>query len=101
MNENAKAITGNQAVDSVIRTAETLNKDLDDYGAYMLSKMQKLDEPVKGCPSNFDAIETGLRTRDPDGVIGAMNDTYRIANDVDSWNGRVGSMFTSAAAKFG
>ena len=34
----------------------------------MLSKMQKLDEPVKGVHSNFDAIETGLRTRDPDGV---------------------------------
>ena len=30
-----------------------------------------------------------------------MNDVYRIANDVDSWNGRVGSMFTSAAAKYG
>ena len=101
LNANAKAITGNQAVDGFIKTAEGLNKDLDDYGAYMLSKMQKLEEPVKGVHSNFDAIETGLRTRDADGVLGAMNDTYRIANNVDSWNGRLGSMFTSAAAKHG
>ena len=35
------------------------------------------------------------------GITGALNDTYRIANNVDSWNGRVGSMFTSAAGKFG
>lgn len=101
MNENAKAITGNAGVDKLIRESESLNKDLDDYGAYMLSKIQKLDEPVKGIHSNFDAIETGLRTRDADGVLGAMNDTYRIANNVDSYNGRVGSMFTSAAAKHG
>ena len=101
LNANAKSFTGNQAVDKVISESDRINKDLDDYGAYMLSKMQQLDQPVKGVHSNFDAIEVGLRTRDPDGVIGAMNDTYRIANNVDSWNGRVGSMFTSAAGKFG
>ena len=51
--------------------------------------------------TNFDPTELGIRTRDADGVLGAMDDTYRIANNVDSYNGRVGSMYTSAAAKHG
>ena len=61
LNANAKSFTGNQAVDKVISESDRINKDLDDYGAYMLSKMQQLDQPVKGVHSNFDAIEVGLR----------------------------------------
>ena len=46
-------------------------------------------------------LKLGTRSRDVDGALGAMNDTYSIANNVDTYNGRLGSMYTSAAAKHG
>ena len=85
----------------MIKEQELYNKDLDDYGAFMLDKMQSLDQPIKGIHDMYDVTEFGLRTRDADGALGAMDDVYRITNDVDSWNGRVGSMFTKAAGKYG
>lgn len=101
LNKAKEAVTGDPALDKVIKEQELYNKDLDDYGAFMLDKMQSLDQPIKGIHDMYDVTELGLRTRDADGALGAMDDVYRITNDVDSWNGRVGSMFTSAAGKYG
>ena len=101
LNKGNELLTDDLAMDKLLKHTDLAEKNLDDYGAYMLSKMQELDKPIKGVHTNFDVTELGTRSRDADGALGAMNDAYRIANNVDTYNGRLGSMYTSAAAKHG
>ena len=67
-----------------------------------LSKDEQLDldKPVVGLTDSYDAIEEGVRSVDGD-VVEASVDAVRVAKNIDSVYGRLGSIITEAAQKFG
>jgi hypothetical protein len=74
---------------------------LNEIGAYNLSKATDLDQPMLGVHDAFTEAESGVRTVDPGGVIGAAVDAVRIADNVDTTYGRLGSIVSESALKFG
>ena len=76
---------------------------LDEIGAFLLSKQRDLAEPVPilGVHDAFTEAESGVRTADPGGVLGAAVDAVRIAENIDTSYGRVGSVITESARKYG
>ena len=85
-------------------SAEEASKNVDDLGAYNLSKVAAdapLEQPIKGVHDMWDAAETAQRTVDKAGVAGAMTDVARIKDNLGTQYGRVGSMISSIALKFG
>ena len=90
----------NPIEDSVLRNEARKQDDLDKLGMYLKSKGEAT-EPLLGVDDAFSQNETLIRTKDPDGVLGAAVDAARIANNIDSTYGRVGSVVTDAFLKFG
>jgi len=74
---------------------------LDELGEYNFSKNQNLDEPMLGVHDLYGYEESGVRSVDDLGVVGASVDYARIANNIDSSYGRVGSVVTEPALKYG
>jgi hypothetical protein len=76
---------------------------LDEIGAFLLSKQRDLAEPVPivGVHDAFTEAESGVRTADPGGVLGAAVDAARIKGNIDTSYGRLGSIITEAARKHG
>ena len=73
---------------------------LDEIGKFNLEQAgDSIDRPIKGVHDMFDDAEINMRTRDNDGVAGAMDDLVRIDGDIDSYNGRVGNPFSEAAVQ--
>ena len=64
-----------------------------------MTESVNLDEPIKGVHDVYDDYEVGFRTADPGGIVAAQYDYYRIANNIDSVHGDVGSIFTDSALK--
>ena len=104
--------------DSMLRAEARHQAALDDLADYVLVKrneqnitsgapFQRLDEleyevPVKGVHEDgFDIGENGVRAVDPDGVPGAMVDAVRIQKNIGTRQGRLGSMVTESALKYG
>ena len=85
----------------IARGAAKQERSLKELGEYISAKGDNLDEPALGLHDVFDVFETGVRTADSDGIIGATVDAARIQGNIKTANGRLGSMFTPAALKFG
>ena len=83
---------------AMMRTEEAL----DEVGEYVASKATNMDELWSPGIYNDMAIdEAGVRTADPDGVFGASVDAVRIKNNYNTQYGRLGSIVTEAALKYG
>ena len=103
--------------DSILRSEARTERSLDELGEYYIAKanedniangrpFQTADElefegPVKGIHDQFDQTEKGVINPSPDGVPGAMVDAARIHGDIQTGNGRLGSMTSDAAMKYG
>ena len=103
--------------DAVMRSEARAEYNLDELGEYYVARknadniaegkpFQTADElefegPVKGIHDSFDQLETGVINADPAGVPGAMVDAARIKGDIQTANGRLGSMTTEGALKYG
>ena len=103
--------------DAVARSEARTQHNLDELGEFYVAKyneqalakgepFQTADEipfegPVKGIHDSFDWSETGVRNADPDGVPGAMVDAARIQGNIGTRHGRLGSIVTEAALKYG
>ena len=74
---------------------------LDEIGAEQLSRAVDLDQPMVGVHSNFSIGEEGVRSVDNGGVIGASVDAVRIQKNLNTRYGRLGSILTDAAKKYG
>jgi hypothetical protein len=61
----------------------------------------RTSEPILGVHDAFDPAESGVRTVDNMGVIGASVDAVRTQNNIDSHYGRLGSVVSEAALKYG
>ncbi len=107
----------NVVEDTILRSQARQEKALDELGNYFFVKEAEaqldqglpirdvdsieFQEPVKGIHDMFDFAEGGVRTVDPGGVPAAMVDAARIRNNIGTRFGRVGSMITEAALRYG
>ena len=79
----------------------------DDLGRYRMSKQADPEAPVFDSPvfgihqGAFDVQEEGIRSVDRMGVVGASIDVVRINQNLGTTWGRLGSIITEGALKFG
>ena len=74
---------------------------LDEIGELALSKNANPEEATKGVHDVFHPDELGVRTADDMGVVGASVDQVRIQNNQGTVHGRLRSMVSEAALKYG
>ena len=74
---------------------------LDEIGELALSKNPTPTEATKGVHDVFHPDEVGTRTVDDMGVVGAGVDAVRIANNQGTVFGRLRSLVSEAALKYG
>lgn len=75
--------------------------ELDEVGGYNLSKQADPNDAVFGYHDMYDYTEQGIRSVDDLGIVGASIDAVRIDKNLDSVYGRVGSVMSEGALKFG
>lgn len=93
---------GEDTVEGKVYSAAALRESaLDDLGEYRMSKNPELDQPMLGIHDAFDFEEAGIRSVDEMGAVGASVDQARIANNIGTTYGRLGSIVTEAALKKG
>ena len=95
------ALDADEAVDYYAKAQAKVDSALDEIGEYNLSKNVDLDTPLLGVHDIYDEYESGMRTLDDGGVLGASVDLVRIEKNIDSVYGRVGSVMTEGALKYG
>ena len=107
-NETAKAFfdrvkaAKDGSVEGTFETSAKLREvATDELGTYRMGKNPDLDKPMFGIHDVFDSEEAGIRSVDDMGVIGASVDAARIATNNGTSYGRLGSIVTEAALKFG
>jgi len=98
---NPKPLSTDPLEDAVMQSAKRRSDDLDELGNSKIENGVNLDEPQLGVHDIYDYYESGIRSADSDGIFGASVDAVKIANNIDSVYGRVGSVFTESAIKFG
>ena len=82
-------------------SAAKRSAELDEVGGYNLEKSVNIDDPVFGYHDMYDYTEQGIRSVDDLGIVGASIDAVRIEKNIDSVYGRVGSVMSEGALKFG
>ena len=75
--------------------------ELDEVGGYNLTKQADPNDAVFGYHDMYDYTEQGIRSVDDLGIVGASIDAVRIDKNLDSVYGRVGSVMSEGALKFG
>lgn len=86
----------------VENSAKNREEALDELGQYMLVRNQDdIDRPMLGVHDLFDPEEAGTRGVDDMGIIGATVDAARIQNNSGTVYGRLRSIVTEAALKYG
>ena len=74
---------------------------LDELGYYNQSKATDPNIPLKGVHDLFDWRETGIRTVDDFGIVGASIDAARIQGNKGTVYGRLGNFISGPALKYG
>jgi len=91
----------NPIEDAVLRNYARKEKELNLLGEYYVDKGDEILEPTVGIHDVFDEGETLVRSKDPDGILGAAVDQAQISNNIDSSYGRLGNIIHEAARKNG
>jgi uncharacterized membrane protein len=74
---------------------------LDELGYYNSSKAENPNIPLKGVHDLYEFRETGLRTVDDFGIVGASIDAARIQGNKGTVYGRLGNFISGPALKYG
>ncbi len=74
---------------------------LDELGYYNQSKATDPNIPLKGVHDLYDWRETGIRTVDDFGIVGASIDAARIQTNKGTVYGRLGNFISGPALKYG
>ena len=74
---------------------------LDELGYYNQSKAMDPNEPIKGVHDLYDFRETGIRTVDDFGIVGASVDAARIQGNKRTVYGRLRNFISGPALKYG
>jgi hypothetical protein len=99
--KNLKADVPNDIEEAIAESAARRSDALDELGEYNFSKNADLDQPMLGVHDLYGYEESGVRSVDDLGIVGAAVDVARIVNNADSVYGRVGSVISEPALKFG
>ena len=92
----------NPITDSILRNQARKEFELDLLGQYFSDATDgTFTKPTLGVHDVFDETETLIRTKDPDGVIGASIDAAQIQNNIETSWGRLGNIIHEAARKQG
>ena len=100
----AKNVTSDSVDDIEETVAEIVAKQsdaLDELGEYNFSRNANLDQPMLGVHDLYGYEESAIRAVDDLGIVGASVDYARILGNADSAYGRVGSVISEPALKFG
>ena len=84
----------------VLQSAKRRYDQLTEIGEVKLGQVGEPTEPILGYHDAFDYGESGARTGDPSGIFGASVDQAKILNNIDTINGRVGSVMTPGAMEY-
>ena len=87
--------------EALMEYAAKQEEALDELGYYNISKAQDLNQPLKGVHDLYDWQETGVRTVDDFGIVGASIDAARIQANKGTVNGRIGNFISGPALKYG
>ena len=91
----------NPIEDAILRNEERHARELDKLNEYWNDKATREvvtnQQPRLGVDDIPDEYETGIRSKDSDGVLGAGVDQARIANNIDTTQGRLSNLQTEAA----
>ena len=89
----------NVVEDEVIRSEHQYQRELDKLSEYYESKgpLSELKKPTLGPHDLGEGYDTAIRTKDPDGIIGASVDAARIDANKGTTKGRLGSVQTEAS----
>ncbi len=101
LKENASPPPSTDPTESVLEAFAKQEDALDELGMYNYSLNNNLDKPLKGVHDLFDYTETGIRTVDELGAVGASIDQVRVSRNLGSVNGRLGNMLSEPALKYG
>jgi len=74
---------------------------LDELGYYNASKTTDPNIPIKGVHDLYEFRETGVRTVDDFGIVGASIDAARIQGNKGTVYGRLGNFISGPALKYG
>ena len=100
--KNAKKIVSEDpAENEMIINSQKRKDQFTEMGKYNLNESVDLDNPIKGVHDIYDDYEVGFRTADDGGIVSAQFDAVRITKNIDSVQGRVGSVFTDSALRNG
>ena len=103
--------------DALLRSEARSDRSLDELGEFYIARKNKdniaegkpfqtadeleFEGPVKGIHDSFDQLEKGVINPSPGGVPEVMADAARIRGNIQTTNGRLGSMTTEGALKYG
>ncbi len=88
-------------VEDVIEASAAKRSDsLDELGSYNVTKADDPNNPIFGYHDLYGYQETGTRSVDDLGIVGASVDAARIAGDIDTVYGRIGNSVSEGALKF-
>jgi len=73
---------------------------LDELGSYNFDNATDPNAPILGYHDVYAPAESGVRTVDDFGVVGASVDAARLSFDPNSFGGRLGSIASEPAIKF-
>ena len=86
--------------DVVERSAAKRSDELDELGYYNFDKSVDLNERTFGYHDAYGYQESGIRSVDDLGIVGASIDAARIDKNLGTVYGRVGSVMSEGALKF-
>jgi hypothetical protein len=87
--------------EAIAGSAARRSDALDELGEYNFSKNADLDQPLLGVHDLYGYEESGVRSVDNLGIVGAAVDVARINANASTGYGRVGSVISESALKFG
>ena len=99
--DNAPTPKSADAEEALAQYIAKQEADLDELGYYNMSKNSDTNIPMKGVHDLYDFRETGMRSVDDFGIVGASIDAARIAANKDTVYGRLGNFISEPALKYG
>ena len=98
---DARPVKGANASEELVEYIRKQEADLDELGYYNQFKNADVNIPKKGVHDLYEWNETGLRSVDDFGIVGASVDAARIAANKGTVYGRLGNFISTPALRYG
>jgi hypothetical protein len=98
---NKPKVTSEVPEEALLEYQAKQDEALDELGYYNQSKATDPNIPLKGVHDLYEFRETGVRTVDDFGIVGASIDAARIQTNKGTVYGRLGNFISGPALKYG